>query len=73
MTMTEKQKEELKKQVFYSANMAMIGLIEGEAHNPKGMALDAVAEAALEQGLILVKKFNDTPFQTRLAKQLAEL
>ena len=71
--MDEKQKQKLKDRVFYAASVAMIGLIHGEASNPKGAELPAIADAACHQGLELVKAFHGKPFQVELEKQLSEL
>ena len=71
--MTEKDLQALKQDVKQAAAIAMIGLIEGEAHNPKGMELPEVARAANQMGLELVLHFNSKAFQTELANRLAEL
>jgi hypothetical protein len=71
--MADMNLEQLKAEVRHFAGLAMIGLIEGEAHNPKGMELTAVAEAACNQGLEMVLKLHSKPFQVELAKRLADL
>ena len=71
--MNEKKKEQLKQEVKVMASYAMIGFIQGEANNPKGMSLVDVAEASMNMGLEMVKKFHSKPFQVQLEKQLSEL
>jgi len=71
--MNEKEKAQAKADVKHYAGLAMMGFIAAEANRPRGLELDAVADASVEMGIAMVLKLHSKPVQVMLNKRLADL